>query len=211
MATCLFGGTFNPFHNGHLAVISHVKAVLAFDRMVLFPCAIPPHKSVENLVPARDRLDMVAAAVRDMEGFEVSDIELHRQGPSFTIDTLEEFEQICSDELFLLMGADSFLGMTSWKDMGKIFQKVALVIMPREEQRDMSIFSSFIDENVSTGYTWKKDRFVHETMKEIIVCPVPRIDISSTMVREKIRRGLSVSDFVPDGTVQIIAKKELYK
>ncbi len=211
MAIGLFGGTFNPFHNGHMGVMRHVKTALNLEQIILFPCATPPHKSLENLAPAQDRLDMLTAGIQGLDGFLVSDIELLRGGASFTIDTITEFAKLRSDELFLMVGSDSFLGMASWHRSQEIFQKISVIVMPRQDQREMSVFSAFIDENISTGYTWQKDRFVHDTMKEIIICPVPRIDISSTMIRDRIRQGKPIQDLVPPAAAEIIVKKELYQ
>ncbi len=211
MATGLFGGTFNPFHNGHLGVMRHVKTALHLDRIILFPCANPPHKPLENLAPDQDRLEIITASIHGLEDFLVSDIELRRGGISFTIDTIKEFERIYSDELLLMVGSDSFLGMDSWQSSQNIFQKVSVIVMPRDTQRELSLFSDFIDEHLSTEYTWKQDRFVHETMKEIIVCPVPRIDISSTMIRDRIKKGQPIHDLVPRAAAEIIEKKELYQ
>ena len=84
----LFGGTFNPFHNGHTRIIEHVKTAFGLEKIFLIPSATPPHKPDTDLAPAQDRFEMVKQSFKGQEGFVVSDRELMRKGPSFTIDTI---------------------------------------------------------------------------------------------------------------------------
>ena len=120
----LFGGTFNPLHDGHLGIIQFVKDHCGLDKIFLYPSAVPPHKSQTDLAPALDRMKMVADAAASRPGFYASDIELHRRGPSFTIDTIHEFQKAWSKEIrfHLLMGSDAFFDITTWKQNDKIFK-----------------------------------------------------------------------------------------
>ncbi|MCG8566019.1 MAG: nicotinate-nucleotide adenylyltransferase [Desulfobacterales bacterium] len=210
----LFGGTFNPLHNGHLGIISHVKEEYALDKVFLFPSATPPHKSDLNLAPAIDRLHMVEASIRGMAGIEASDIELRRSGPSFTIDTIREFKSQLApeDRCFLIMGSDAFFDIPTWKKTREIFMAVPIIVMLRGEDVDAAVFSEFIDEHISKGYRWKEEenRFLHARLSPIHICRVPKIAISSTLIRRRIQQGHPISDLVPEAVESLITKKELY-
>ncbi|WP_022667595.1 nicotinate-nucleotide adenylyltransferase [Desulfospira joergensenii] len=210
MDTGLFGGTFNPLHNGHLGIIQHVKEEFRLGQIILFPSASPPHKPAGNLAPARDRLEMIRASVRDMEGFEASDIELKRKGPSFTIDTIQAFRQTSGDRFFLLMGSDAFFDINTWKNKDRIFRTIPIIVMVRQSSVSSPSFTSFIDENISKGYRKEKNKFIHDKMQDIIICNVPKIDISSTLIRDRIRKNLSVQGLVPAPVKEIIMKRNLY-
>jgi len=210
----LFGGTFNPIHNGHLGIIQYVKAHYAFDTIILYPSALPPHKPNLNLACAKDRLTMVKSAVKNLDGFQVSDIELQREGPSFTIDTISQFKTIFGSHtrFHLILGSDAFFDTPSWKQARHIFGTLPVIVMQRGEKTGMAPFASFIDEHVSKGYKLKNDNiFVHDRLFPIRICNVPRIDISSTQIRNRIKSGKSISGLVPEDVETFIRTKDLYK
>jgi len=209
----LFGGTFNPLHNGHLGIVKHVKETCGLDRIYIYPSATPPHKPNGDLAPARDRLAMVEQSIGDLPGFFASDIELQRQGPSYTIDTIKAFRDTLETGtcLHLLMGSDAFFDISTWKEKDRIFADVSIVVMLRGQPPTAAAMASFIDEHISKGYTLKEDQwFVHEELKPIRICRVPRIDISSTMIRQRISQGKSIAGLVPEPVEAIIQIKDLY-
>ncbi len=213
MKAGIFGGTFNPFHNGHIRIIKHVKKKYLLDRIFLIPCGYPPHKPGIELASAQDRFEMVKKAVTGLEGFLVSDIELTREGPSFTIDTIEEFKKKYPEsEFYLIMGSDAFLDITTWKQGNRIFDQVQVIIMLRGKWKNYSPIISFIDENISKEYMFDESRLVfsHENKLDIMICKVPRIDISSTMIRQRIKRNQDIDGLVPLEVKKIIKAKELY-
>ncbi|MBU0970200.1 MAG: nicotinate-nucleotide adenylyltransferase [Proteobacteria bacterium] len=211
----LFGGTFNPLHNGHIGIIQYVKQAFRLDKIFLFPSATPPHKSVTDLAPAQDRLEMVTGWARDMEGFYASDIELKRKGPSFTIDTIKAFKKThrTGVNFFLLMGSDAFFDITTWKKQDLIFQTLPIIVMLRGDRIGMDAVASFIDQNISKGYTLDKgqSRFVHGQLQPVHICSVPKIDISSTMIRARVNKKLSIQGLVPTNVEDLIKEKDLYK
>ena len=210
----LFGGTFNPLHNGHLGIIQYVKARCALDKIFLYPSAQPPHKPATGLAKARDRLAMVEHAVKDLPGYHASDIELKRKGPSFTIDTIQAFRQVHGPDIHfhLLMGSDAFFDITTWKQGKKIFETVPVIVMLRGERKGMPPIVSFIDEQISKGYKLKDNNyFVHGRLQPIRICNVPRIDISSTQIRNRVRSGESITGLVPENVETLIRTKDLYK
>ena len=210
----LFGGTFNPLHNGHLGIIKYVQVACGLDRIYVYPSATPPHKPACNLAPARDRMDMVKNSIGDLPGCFASDIELLRRGPSYTIDTIKAFTDFLGAQfrLHLLMGSDAFFDISTWKEKDRIFEDVSIVVMLRGVPPSAKAMASFIDEHISKGYTLKDDQwFVHELLRPIRICRVPRIDISSTMIRQRISQGKSISGLVPEPVETIIKTKDLYK
>ncbi len=211
----LFGGTFNPFHNGHLEVIQYVKDRYDFEKIFLIPSSTPPHKPYTNLAPAQDRFEMVRQSLKDHNNFFVSDKELIRKGPSFTIDTINEFkmEYGRNTHFSLLMGSDAFLDITTWKNKDKIFETIPIIIMLREPWDNYKTIISFIDENISKGYIFNEqcNTFSHNKKQMIIICKVPKINISSTMIREYVKTDKSLDGLVPANIEKIIRTKELYK
>ncbi len=211
----LFGGTFNPFHNGHIGIIDHVKEQYGLEKIFFIPSATPPHKSDINLACANDRFNMVKKSLETFDDFFVSDKELTRKGPSFTIDTINEFrnEHDSSTRFYLLMGSDAFLDITTWKDKDKIFKIVPIIIMLRGFWQNYDSIASFIDENISKEYIFNRDGngFCHETKQKILLCSVPKIDISSTMIRKLVKNRKPIKDLVPADVEKIITSKELYK
>jgi nicotinate-nucleotide adenylyltransferase len=215
MNTGLFGGTFNPLHNGHIGIITYVKQAYKLQKVFLFPSATPPHKPAIDLAPARDRLDMVEGCVKNLDGFYASDIELKRKGPSFTIDTIEAFKKAhgLGLDFSLLMGSDAFFDIFTWKSRELIFKAVPIIVMLRGDLGGIKIIASFIDEHVSKGYRLDKGqkKFTHGQMQPIYICNVPKIDISSTMIRTRVKENRSITGFVPANVESIIRKKDLYK
>jgi len=213
----LFGGTFNPLHNGHLEIIQYVKDHCGLDRIFLYPSALPPHKSSANLATARDRMRMVEDAVKDRPDIFASDVELQRQGPSFTIDTINAFKQACPDTTFhLLMGSDAFFDITTWKQNEKIFKTVPLIVMLRGERAGIAPIASYIDEQISKGYKLEVDDcfvpcFTHKHLHPIRICNVPRIDISSTQIRTRVKLGQPLTGLVPEHVETLIRTKDLYR
>lgn len=161
---------------------------------------------------------MVAKAAASHPGFYASDIELKRQGPSFTIDTIHAFlkahgrHREAPIQFHLLMGSDAFLDITTWKQNEEIFKTLPIIVMLRGDQRNVAPFASYIDERISKGYKLEADnRFIHKELHPIRICNVPRIDISSTQIRNRVRRGESITGLVPEYVETLIRTKDLYR
>ncbi len=210
----LFGGTFNPFHNGHIGISQYVRDRLALDCIFFIPSATPPHKPDSDLAPAPDRFHMVEKSIRSFDRLLVSDKELNRKGPSYTIDTVRSFmaEYAPDTRFYLLMGTDAFLDINTWKATRQLFETVTVVIMLRSGWGSPERIAAFVNEHISDQYRYNdtRNRFFHPDQQEIIICQVPVIDISSTMVRERVRNKLAISDLVPLPVEEMIKKKELY-
>jgi len=211
----LFGGTFNPLHNGHIQVISHVKKTFAIDRIHLIPCGIPPHKPFQNLAPGQDRFEMIENTLRAFPGLCVSDLELRRSGPSFTIDTIRQFldKALPETEPYFILGTDAFFDMGTWKQPMDIFKKINIILMTRAgEKKASGEIAAFLAFQVSRAYEFDHAsmRFHHPELKSVHICRTPEIKISSTLVRNRIKRNQSIHSLVPGPVEDIIIKKGLY-
>ncbi|MCK5311935.1 MAG: nicotinate (nicotinamide) nucleotide adenylyltransferase [Desulfobacteraceae bacterium] len=221
MNTGLFGGTFNPLHNGHIATIKYVADKFALKQVVFIPCAIPPHKNQQDLASAKDRFDIVNQSLNKIPepyNFCASDIELKRKGPSFTIDTVKEFEKIADrkKKFFLILGSDAFLDIQTWKNFKEIFDEICVIIMLRRQKlgdkKLIEKIKSCIENNISNKYKLNStnDKFIHTTKKDIFIAYVPKINISSTMIRKLIKQGDSIKNLAPSVVAKQIHDKGLY-
>ena len=125
----VFGGSFNPIHFGHLLLADEICEALRLDRVLFVPAAVPPHKPATELASAEHRYHMTVLAVREHPRFAVSDIELRRAGPSYTVDTLAALQG--EGTLRLLIGSDTFLDLLSWRDPREVARLAQLIVVPR--------------------------------------------------------------------------------
>ncbi len=135
--TALFGGTFNPVHLGHLRAAMEVAQAFEIDEMVFIPSNTPPHKMPEVLADSADRFKMLQMAVASVDGWSVSDVEIKRHGPSYTVDTVKGFLEKMGkeDTLFFIMGMDAFAEIDTWKSCEELFGLVSFIVMARPGSR----------------------------------------------------------------------------
>lgn len=184
----LFGGTFDPPHIGHLIVAQDALSILGLDRLLLIPASVPPHKRDREVSPPELRMELLQAAVGDDSRLEVSDIELRRSGPSFTVDTLRELHRRQSGaELFLLIGSDQYRELATWHESAEVVRLATLAVIAREG-----------------------DAPVPGTGVPHVPVPVTRIDISSTQIRRRVREGAAIRYLVPSAVERLIRSHGLY-
>jgi len=185
----IFGGTFDPPHIAHLVVAAEVRDALSLD-IVHFVVAGEPWQKVGTrlISSAKDRLDMVSAVLAGGDKMEPSDLEMQRDGSSYTIDTLREFyEAAPEDELFLILGADAASGLASWESADGIEDLCKIVVVDRP------------GEHVG----------IPEQYSAIRV-EAPSLDLSSTDLRERVQLGKSIKFLVPDAAISIVESRGLY-
>jgi nicotinate-nucleotide adenylyltransferase len=216
----LFGGTFNPVHLGHVQVIREVKSGFNLDEIMIIPTALPPHKKSENVVDAKDRLEMIRLAFLNDPDFVISDVELKRSGPSYTIDTVRYFRTILPEntQLYLIMGLDAFLEIDTWKSYKELFLLTPFIIMFRpfgakdEKSSGWESLGIYLRSRISKGYTFlaSQSTYVHDKNQPVFGFDVPPMDISSTTIREHIKKGISIKHLVPEIIDDFIKTKGLY-
>lgn len=216
MRVGLFGGTFDPIHLGHIQVATEIKKSFDLDQLYMIPSAIPPHKKRQGVADAQDRLNMTRIAVSNREGFLVSDVELSRSGPSYTIDTIDHFRRVFpkNTPIFLILGMDAFLEIDTWMSYSKLFQRLPLIIMSRPGTEHVSFqqLTTYIQDKISKNYQFQqnKNRFVHQTKQPINLVTVTPYDISSTSIRNLIFQKKPTQDLIPEEIEHYIKKKGLY-
>jgi nicotinate-nucleotide adenylyltransferase len=193
----ILGGTFNPPHLGHLVCAQEAYVQLGLDQLVLMPACKPPHKTVDDDPGIEHRLQMCRLAVAgDESRFEVSELEAQTPGPSYTVDTLARLRSSRRDsELFLVVGGDVAAGFASWREPERVLSLATLAVAARpgtSKARVQSVLSG-----VRGGESW---RFFQ----------MPEIGISSTMLRERIRRGSPTRYLMPEAVRSYVDGHRLY-
>jgi len=216
----LFGGTFNPIHFGHLRVALEIHEGFSLDSCYLIPSAIPPHKSLDGIIDAQSRLEMVRLAASNTPGFAVSDIEINRSGPSYTIDTVRRFKSMMGKDatFFFIVGLDAFLEIDTWNSCMELFRQISFIVMTRPGagceafQSKNVMLEAFLKEKISGAYRYSASRscFVHPEMHRVLGFEVSSLDISSTRIRKQIRNGKSIQFLVPEKVRAYIKARGLY-
>jgi nicotinate-nucleotide adenylyltransferase len=192
----ILGGTFNPPHLGHLVAAQEAYRELDLDQVVLIPAGTPPHKPVDDEPGPEHRLELCRLAVGDDERFTVSDLELRRDGPSFTVDTLKTLRtQSPSDDLFLILGGDIAAGLPRWHEPERVLELATVAIAKRR-----GTAKAAVQDALAQLRGGERARFFD----------MPRIGISSTMVRRRVRAGQPIRYFVGDGVMHYIETHRLY-
>ncbi len=196
MALGVFGGTFNPVHMAHLRAAEEVREALGLERVWFVPARIPPHKGSEALAPAEVRYEWLRAAVRANPAFGVSDVELRRQGPSYTVDTLAALRELLGPDarIWFLLGADAFREIHTWHRYPELFRLADLAVMRRPpDEAPLSPPESLRHEFEATAHGYR-----HRSGREVRVIRVTQLEISSSSIREILIRGGSVRYLVPE-------------
>ena len=189
----IFGGSFNPIHNGHLFVAQNVKESLVLDKIIFIPTGIAPHKDNSNFASKEHRYNMVKSAVEGK--FDISDIEVKTDKVCYAVDTMSEIKNVYpDDDLYYIIGADSLVDFMSWKEPLKLFEMLHLVVVDRE---DADI------EKCAEEYRNKYDA-------KITICHIGKYDVSSTLIRELIKNTGRCGGHVPAKTEEYIIKHKLY-
>ena len=186
----MFGGTFDPIHNAHIEIARAALAAGDLDVVLFMVAARPPHKSGETYATPAQRLAMVRAAVADEPEMEASAIELDREGPSYTVETLDTLHaEYPEAELFLILGFDSLVDLSGWKEPDTILERARLLVVARPGQKQD------VSERLHGKYR---------------ILPFDETDLSSTDIRRRIAQGVSVDDAIPRPVLDVIQQEGLY-
>jgi len=197
----LFGGTFDPVHNAHVRVAQVAAEHLNAQQLIFIPVRRSPHKNFTPLASDRDRLKMIQLAIESLPNFSVSDCEVKRSEPSYTIDTIEYFKRQMGKNvrLYWLVGADTVKDLLYWRRIDELVDKCNLTIMRRGgfPQPDLSTLEALLGEK-------RVEKLKADTIN------TPSIDLSSTEIRARLAAGKDVTGMVSEKVMRFIAKNELY-
>ena len=194
----IYGGTFSPPHNGHVAALKAFMRQMKLDYAYVIPAAAPPHKEIDKNDSPAHRLEMCRKAFGNIEGVVVSDIEIRRGGKSYTVDTLRELKAD-NNRLFLLCGTDMIMTLGQWYLAPEIFKLCYPIYIRREKDK-------FLDELIMLKLKEYTDKY-NAVVRKIVCEP---IELSSTEIRADVKAGRDISAKVPLAVAEYIYKKGLY-
>jgi nicotinate-nucleotide adenylyltransferase len=209
-SVALFGGTFNPVHFGHLKIAEEMAELLQVSQMRLLPCGSPPHRAKPD-VTAKQRLAMLNLALGDQSLLIADDQELNRAGPSYTIDTLKLVRQEIDDTvpLFLCLGMDVLSSLNTWHCWQQLLDYCHIAVSPRPGWP--------VPEHGDIGHWIARYRCddINEVQNKangcIYFCDLMMLELSSTTIRDTIKRGENISSMTPDEVVDYIKTNHLYE
>ena len=196
MRVGLLGGTFNPPHIGHLVIATQALAVLGLDRVLFVPVNEPPHKAIDGDPGVDHRVAMCRLAVAGDERLDVSLVDAEVPGPSFTVDTLSRLHDRCpGDQLTFLVGGDMALSLPNWREPAAILSLASLGVAERE-----GVARADITERLADLGTENVEFF-----------DMPRVDVSSSLIRRYVATGRPIRHLVPDAVAEYIEREGLYR
>jgi nicotinate-nucleotide adenylyltransferase len=208
----VLGGSFNPIHYGHLLLADDVLEQLGLDRVLFVPAAAPPHKAATLLAAAADRYEMVRRATAEHPRFAVSDVELRRAGPSYTVDTLSALAA-GGDELFYIVGSETFLDLLTWREPRRVASLARLVVIPRAG-------SVFDTEGAAAQKVLHEigveGGFVHAgggppPSRGVLIVHATSLPLSASDLRRRVREGRSLVYRVPPAVIEYVRAHGLYR
>ncbi|MDP4181525.1 MAG: nicotinate-nucleotide adenylyltransferase [Bacillota bacterium] len=194
------GGTFDPIHYGHLIIAENIRNSFKLDKVIFVPAGLPPHKKHLKVTSSLDRLNMVKKAVSSNSYFEVSSVEVEREGYTYTIDTLKHFRKTYGEaaKLFFITGADVIKELHLWKDYSEILSMCSFVTALRPEYNDDEFYKAI--EHYRSNFN-----------ANIYIADAPMVQISSTDIRNRIAENRSIKYLLPECVEEYIFKNNLYK
>jgi nicotinate-nucleotide adenylyltransferase len=208
----LLGGSFNPVHRAHLLIAEQAQSACRLERVIFIPAADPPHKVLAGNIPFEQRCRMVQLTISGKAGFEISTIEGERGGKSYSIDTIRIFRELYPlDDLFFIIGGDSFLEISSWYCYADIFRACNLIVVERPgcliPDRAAAVPADIRDE---FSYQSETDRLLHLSGTQVCFvrgCPQ---DVSSTEIRNLAANGSSIEQHVSSDVAAYISQQRIY-
>ena len=195
----ILGGTFDPIHNGHLAIAEEARAYLNLTEVLFLPAGQPWMKSDRSISPAQNRVAMITLALQTRPYFKLSTIEIEHQGPSYSVDSVTQLkaQAVEATDWYFILGWDNLSKIPHWKEPAKMVEMCFLAAVPRP---------GYDRPNVK-----KLEAKIPGISKKIILMDKPRVDISATDIRNKVAQGLSINGLVPEAVAQYIKEKGLYR
>ena len=193
----MMGGTFNPIHLAHLYIAYEAKEELNLDKIIFMVAGNPPHKKESKIIDSKYRYNMVQKAIEGYEGFEISDYEIKKNGYSYTYETLNALKE--DDlKLYFIAGADSLMDIEKWKNTKEVLNSCTFVVFNRGEFNRETLKS-------------QKEYLENKYQAEIVLLDIMSIDISSTIIRKRIKEGKRVDFFLPNKVLEYINDNDFYR
>ena len=187
----IMGGTFNPIHLAHLYIAYEAKEQLNLDKVIFMPAGNPPHKK-DTIIDAKFRYEMVRRAIEGYEGFEINSYEIEKNGYSYTYETLNVLKEV-NLKLYFIAGADSLMDIEKWKNTKEVLNNCTFVVFNRETLKS------------------QKEYLENKYQAEIVLLDIMSIDISSTIIRKRIKEEKRVDFFLPNKVLEYINYNNLYR
>lgn len=195
----IMGGTFNPIHHGHLILSEYIRIKMNLDRIIFIPTGVPPHKNNQDVLDGETRLKMVELAIESNPYFIASDIEVTRNKLTYTIDTIVELRDLYQNsKIYMIIGADTLLSLYTWKDYSKVLSLVSFIVADR-----LGLSNEDLVQEI--------ERLNRRFDSNIVSIDSPVIDISSTLIRNRLKENLSIKYLVPERVEDYILNNNLYR
>jgi nicotinate-nucleotide adenylyltransferase len=215
----IFGGTFNPIHQGHLAIAEEVRSAVRLEKVLFIPAGDPPHKKGQEILPARHRLEMVRLAIKDDPHFEISETEIHRPGKSYTVETITTLKAAYppDTEWFLILGLDAFLDFPTWREPDRLLTLCHFVVVSRPGFRFRELTRLFFFQSIDPAPLARLDeqkedrhRLAFGPSTQIILLRVGSWEISATEIRSHLSGGKRRRNLLPPSVESYIMSHHLY-
>jgi nicotinate-nucleotide adenylyltransferase len=206
----LLGGTFDPIHYGHFQLAEAALKECRLDKVVFIPSAQPPHKNCASVTPFKHRLAMLTLAGEGINGFECNAIEGRLPKPSYTIDTLRVLQEYYQSDcqLYFMIGADAFLDIMTWKSHLEVLDSMNIILSRRKGYKEAQLADLLKKLGCKAG---DGSSYWTDCQKNIYILDKTPEDLSSSTIRNKIRQGASVEQFLPESVINYIQKHKLYQ
>lgn len=193
----LFGGTFDPVHTGHIALAEQAMTEFDLDEIIFLPAGNPPHKTNSEITEKMHRFRMVELAIKGKAHFSVSDYEIRQEAPSYSYLTVGHFNKLYpGDEIFFIVGGDSFRNFPSWAQYKTLLSLCAFIVVPRPGIAPESYLENFHGD---------------EDLSRVLFMQEAEFDVSSTEIRESIRKGRIPEEKLPAGVAEYMKSNRLYQ
>lgn len=199
----IYGGTFDPIHTGHLIIAEQVREILNLTKIIFLPNGNPPHKQ-KKITDKFHRFNMIKLAIEDNSFFLLSDLEIKKNEPSYTYDTITELKKEYKDELYFIIGADSLVNLNKWYRYEELIKMCKIVVLPRvlENIPDSQNTQDFLKNWIVNQLKSSLDNF--------ILIDFPMLEISSTIIRNNISNNKSIKYMLPEKVIKYIYEENLY-
>lgn len=209
----VYGGTFNPIHFGHLRTAEEVFYKFKLNKVIFIPCAQPPHKHSSDIIDPLHRLKMATLSITGNEHFSVSDLEVVRQGKSYTILTIRELKkQNPEADIFFILGLDAFSEINTWRHYKELFSETNFIVTTRPGSPRKAV-AKIIPDQARAEFSYRPGQkvFTHKSGCKVYFTEVTSLDISASMIRKLAGEGRSIRYLLPRRAIEYLNENKLYR